>query len=110
VHLQGGAVRVRAFRGRRRASVYREHVVAARIAARIAEVGQARGLLALSSLARSGRRELDKANARRLADEATELRMSGERPDLDHDLTGVAEVARWCARASGSSWLWIEGT
>jgi hypothetical protein len=77
--------------------------------ARIAEVGQERGLFVLSSLARTGRRELDKAKAKRLADEATELRMSGERPDLDYDLTGVAEVARWCAHASGNSWLWIEG-
>jgi hypothetical protein len=105
----GGAVRVRAFRGRRRASVYREYVVAAKVVPRIAEASRARGLLILSSFPQSGRRELDKAKAKRLAEEATELRMSGERPDLDHDLTAVAEVARWCAHASGDSWLWIEG-
>ena len=44
-----------------------------------------------------------------LADEATSIRASGELPDLDEDLTAIAEVARWCAHASADSWMKIEG-
>jgi hypothetical protein len=109
MHERGRVVEVRAFRGTRRASVYREHVVPERAFARILAAGTARGLSLLSSLDRHGRRELDKATARRLAEEATELRVSGELPDLDRELTAVAEVARWCAHSSNASWLRIEG-
>jgi hypothetical protein len=54
-----------------------------------------------------GRHELDKAGAKRLAEEATEMRMTGQLPDLDADLTAIAEVARWCAHATEESWLTI---
>jgi hypothetical protein len=100
----GGAVEVRAFRGTRRASVYREHVLPERDFARIVAAGAARGLQLLSSLDRHRPYELDKASAKRLADEVTDLRISGELPDLDADLTAVIEVARWCAHASDDSW------
>ena len=53
--------------------------------------------------------ELDKRKARQLADEAGSIRSGGELLDLDAELTAIAEVARWCAHASGRSWLRIEG-
>src|SRR5262245_51427486 len=105
----GGAVEVRAFRGTRRASVYRDHVLSETDFARILAAGAARGLALLSSLDRHGSLELDKASARRLAEEATDLRISGELPDLDGDLIAMIEVARWCAHASDASWLRIGG-
>ena len=101
-------VEVRAFRGTRRASVYREHVLRERDYARILAAGAACALSLLSSLRRHRRHELDKASAKRLADEATDLRISGELPDLDGELTAVAEVARWCAHSSNASWLRID--
>jgi len=104
----GGAVEVRAFRGTRRASVYREHVLPEGDFGRILAAGTARGRALLSSLDRHGSHELDKASAKRLADEATDLRMSGELPDLDGELIALIEVARWCAHASDESWLRIK--
>ncbi|HZO96932.1 MAG TPA: hypothetical protein VFB42_06135 [Gaiellaceae bacterium] len=103
-----GAVAVRAFRGSRRASVYREHVLAAEAFARILATGRRAGLALLPSLDRRGRRELDKREAARLAAELTTVRASGELLDLDADLTAVAEVARWCAHAPRGSWLRVE--
>ncbi len=43
-----------------------------------------------------------------MADEAGSLRASGELIELDGDLTSIAELARWCARASEASWMKIE--
>ena len=105
----GGAVEVRAFRGTRRASVYRDHVLPEGDFGRILAAGTARGRALLSSLDQHGPHELDKASAKRLAEEATDLRMSGELPDLDGDLIALIEVARWSAHASDESWLRIEG-
>jgi hypothetical protein len=102
-----GSVEIRAFRGTRRTSVYRGHVVSESAFGRILAVGSRRDLSLLSSLDRSGRHELDKSVANQLAHEATALRMSGELPELDGDLTVIAELARWCAHASGDSWLTI---
>ena len=93
---------VRAFRGSRRSSVYREHAISAaafvRIAATAARVG----------LGRLTPGELDKSQARQLADDLGSLRASLELPELDADLTALADVARWCSRASGDAWLRIE--
>jgi len=104
------SVEIRAFRGTRRASVYREHVLPEQVFARMLEVGERRGLALLSSIDQHGPHELDKQTARRLAEEATSLRMSGELPDLDDDLIAVCELARWCARASDDSWMRIAGS
>ena len=62
----------------------------------------------LASLGQSGSHELDKARAQDLAEELTRLRSSGELPDLDEDLTSLAELARWCAHAREEAWLTIE--
>ena len=88
---------------------YREHVVSGEVFLRILAAGKRRELVALGSLDSIGARELDKREARRLADEVGVLRKSSELPDLDSDLTAFAGVARWCARASGKAWLRIDG-
>ena len=105
----GESVEIRAFRGTRRASVYREHVLPEKAFARILTVGERVGLPLLSSLDQYGSRELDQTEAQQLADELTTIRASAELPDLDPDLVAIAEVARWCGRASGEAWLKIEG-
>ncbi len=106
--VQCGSVAIRAFRGNRRTSVYRDHVFTSAAFRRILEAGRRRGLPVLSSLDRNGPNPLGKQDARRLAAETTNLRRSGELTDLDEDLTGVAEVARWCAHAPDDAWVRIE--
>jgi len=101
------SVELRAFRGARRASVYREHSLSGSAFGRILAVAAKRGPSLLSSLDVYGRHELDKAGAKRLAEEATDVRMSGELPDLDGDLVAIVELARWCAHASEDSWLTV---
>jgi hypothetical protein len=103
----GEPVEIRAFRGTRRSSVYREYVLSEGAFARILDAGERMGLPLLASLHQYGPHELDKRKARQLAGEATSIRASAELPDLDDDLTSIAEVARWCARATDDSWLKI---
>jgi hypothetical protein len=102
-------VEVRAFRGTRRTSVYCEHRLADDDFARIHEAAAARGLPLLASLDPREPHELDKDGAHRLAEEMTDVRRSGDVPDLDADLTALTALARWCARAAKHSWLKIEG-
>jgi hypothetical protein len=102
-------VELRAFRGTRKASIYREHIISGSAFGRVLAVGAERGLSQLSALDVHGRQELDKAGAKRLAEEATEVRMSGQLPDLDDDLTAIVELALWCVHASEDSWLKITG-
>jgi hypothetical protein len=102
-------VKIRAFRGGRRSSVYREHVVSEKVFVRILGAAEQHGQPVLSSLDQYGAHELDKSKAREIAKELRRLRERSELPDLDDDLTAFAEVARWCARASGNAWLRIEG-
>jgi hypothetical protein len=101
-------VAVRAYRGTKRTAVYEEHLLSSSRFRRIVAVGAAHDLGLLASLARRGHRKLGKESARRLAEETTRLRTSGEVPDLDEDLARIAEVARWCARATGNAWMRIE--
>ncbi len=107
--LDSEAVEIRAFRGSRRASVYRKYVLSERAFAQILAAGERKELALLSSLDQYGHHELDKRKAAQLADEATRIRTSGELLDLDEDLTAIAEVARWCAHAADDSWMKIEG-
>src|ERR1700722_890714 len=90
----GEPVGIRAFRGTRQASVYRERVVSGRAFSRIVAAGAGRGLPVLSSLARRGPHRLDKPTARRLADEAESIRIDGEPLVLDAELTAFGEGAR----------------
>ena len=87
------SVAIRAFRGTRRSSVYREHVL---------------DEAAFERIAAEWPQEFDQAGARRLAEELTALRASAALLDLDDDVTAIAELARWCARAGGDGWLLIE--
>ena len=106
---EGETVEIRAFRGTRRASVYRDHVLREESFARILAAADEQGLALLSSLDQHGPHELDKAASMRLAEQLTQLRSSGALVDLDDDLVSLAEVARWCARAGEDAWLRIEG-
>jgi hypothetical protein len=96
---------VRAFRGTRRSSVYREHVLSPVAFGRIVGAARDEGLGAVAALAEV--RELDKDAARRLGEEASRLRVTARILDLDDDLTALAAVANWCARASEDAWLRI---
>jgi hypothetical protein len=105
----GRPVEIRAFRGTRQASVYRDFVLPGPAFVHILEAAERQGLPLLMSLGRPGSQELDQAQARALAEEVTELRTSGELPDLDDDLTSLAEAARWCAHARREDgWLRVE--
>ena len=103
------AIKIRAYRGGKRSSVYREHIVSGEVFGGILNVAREQLLPVLSSIDQHTARELNKSDARQLADEVTRLRERAELPGLDEDLTALAEVARWCARASGEAWLTIEG-
>jgi hypothetical protein len=100
-------VEIRAFRGSRRTSVYRKQLLTGESFARILAVARRLRLALLSSLDRLGSHELGKRQARTIASEATRIRASGELPDLDDDLIAFAEIARWCAHASGNAWMKI---
>ncbi len=103
------AIEIRAFRGSRRRSVYRKHVLSVETFARILATGERMALGLLSSLDVHGRRELDKRQAAQLAVELTSIRTTSELPEFDWDLTAIAEVARWCSHATEGSWLKIDG-
>jgi hypothetical protein len=104
--MSGETVELRAFRGTRRSSVYRAHAVSSAAFARIVAAGAGHALAGVRNLAADV--TLDKQEARQLADELGSIRASLELPDLDADLTALAEIARWCSRASGDAWLRVE--
>ena len=97
-------VEARAFRGTRKKSVYRSHALGHRALVRIAGAGAQSGLALVATLAALPC-EVEKDNAAQLAAELSELRQGGTLLDLDDDLTAVAELARFCARARGGAWL-----
>jgi hypothetical protein len=101
------SVAFRAFRGTRRSSVYREHVSTHGAVAQIREAAERSELALLASLPPHEPVELDKSEARRLAEEATSIRADATLLGLDADLTAIAEVANWCAHARGRAWLRI---
>jgi hypothetical protein len=103
-------VEIRAFRGPRKASVYRDHVLREGTFARILTAADKERFALLSSLGQPGPHELDKAASMRLAEQLNQLRASGALVDIDDDLVAVAEVARWCAHAGEEAWLRIEGS
>lgn len=89
--------------------MYRDLVLPESTFIRILEAAEQQRLPLLASLDQYGSQELDKVKALSLAEEVTLLRSSGGLPDLDDDLTSLAEVARWCARSREDAWLKIEG-
>lgn len=102
--MQQAAIELRAFRGTRRSSVYRVHTVRPADASRVRDAARAAGLPLLATLSAG---DLDKGEARRLAAELTQLRSSATLLELDDELTALAAVANWCARASGPAWLQV---
>ena len=99
---------VRAFRGTRRSSRYRAHVLRADDLDRIREAAAPEGLQLLASLPTAEPHELGKEEARSLAEEITTLRAAASLLELDAELTALAELARWCGRASHGAWLRIQ--
>jgi hypothetical protein len=99
-------VEARAFRGTRKKSVYRSHPLGYRQLVRIADAAEQSSLRLVATLAALPC-EVEKDDAGRLAAELSELRLSGALIDLDDDLTALAELARFCARARGGAWLTV---
>ena len=100
-----GEVEFRAFRGSQRSSVYRSHVVAASALMRIVQIAAQEHLPLLGQLEVGQRLELEPGPARQLAQEVGRLRSRAVLLELDADLTGIAEVANWCARSREKAWL-----
>jgi hypothetical protein len=98
-------VAIRAFRGTRRSSVYRECLVSEKVFGRLLATGETRGLPLLSSLDSRGPHELDKKRSRRFAEEAAVVEDAVNEPDF----AAIVEIALWCAHAKGNSWLRIVG-
>ena len=97
-------IEARAFRGTRKKSVYRGHILEVDDLNRIAAAGRRAGFDLVASLA-TAPSEVGKEDARRLAVELSELRVGAELLDLDDDLTALAALARFCARTRGGAWL-----
>jgi hypothetical protein len=101
----GEGVEIRAFRGTRRSSVYRECVVSERVFRSLLAAGESIGLPVLSSLDPYGPHELDKADAAKLADEVAVIQERVNEPQF----ADISQVAMWCARARANSWMRIVG-
>jgi hypothetical protein len=102
-----GRVRIRAFRGSRRAADYLEHEMPESAFASMLKAGRRYKLPLLSSLHQHQPAELDQDQARRLSNEVETVMATPELHELDQDLARVAELARWCARSRQRSWLTI---
>ncbi len=98
-------VSIRAFRGTRRSSVYRECLVPERVFSDIVAAGEGHSLPTLSSLDAAGPHQLDKGHARKLAREVAAIGTPLHEPHL----TALIDIARWCAHAKATSWLTIAG-
>jgi hypothetical protein len=107
VDVEGVDVEIRAFRGTRRSAVYREHVVAGIVFARMLLAARDRDLPLLSSLDRAGPYRLAPPQARQLAREVDALEDAVRSPAFSRHLEAIGDVARWCARARGRSWMTI---
>ena len=105
--MSGADVRVRAFRGSRRAADYVEHEMAEKPFACMLKAGRRYKLPLLSSLDRHQGTELDKNQAHQLATEVETVLATPEFHELGDDLARIAQIARWCARSRQRSWLTI---
>ena len=98
-------VSIRAFRGTRRSSVYRECLVPERVFSDMVAAGEGQALPTRSSLDADGPHQLDKGHARKLAREVAAIGTPLHEPHL----TALIDIARWCAHAKATSWLTIAG-
>jgi hypothetical protein len=94
---------IRAFRGTRRSSVYRECVVSHGVFSSLLAAGRSDGLPSLASLDADGQHKLDKNHARKFAREVAAIDGVSNEPQL----AAIVEVALWCAHATSTSWLTI---
>jgi hypothetical protein len=97
---------IRAFRGTRRSSIYRECVVPEQVFSRLLAAGESNGLSSLAALDANGTHKLDKNHARKLAREVAAIEGLIGGPHL----AGIVETALWCAHATATSWLTIAGS
>jgi hypothetical protein len=88
--------------------VYRDYTLPRAALERIVKAGRRAALPLLGTLDADHTPELDKRAARRLAEEASQLRTAATLLELDDDLTAIAEVANWCARSRENAWLRIQ--
>jgi hypothetical protein len=102
-------VEVRAYRGPRRASVFREHLVPEDLFSRALMLARAYELHQLSALDPYGPFELNKEQARRISEEAAWLAALVNDPLLEPHLHGVRKAADFCWQYSGEAGLIIEG-
>ena len=86
--------------------MYRECVVPATVFRRLLELGASNGLRSLASLDVPGPHTLDKNHARKLARDVAAIEAA---VPSEPELAAIAEIARWCARATDTSWLTIVG-
>ncbi|HWE82292.1 MAG TPA: hypothetical protein VG265_11625 [Gaiellaceae bacterium] len=105
--VEGEGIEFRAFRGDRRSSVYREYVIACATFASVLAAAREQGLPLLASLGARGGRRLEPDEADRLAREASALGEELPSPTLAAHLAAIADIARWCSRARGRSWMTI---
>ena len=99
-------VEVRAFRGSRRSSLYRAHLIASAALALLLGAASERGLPRLAAL-RDHPARLEQAEARELLREAETLAAAVLDPSLRAELEALAALARWCVHSRGSAWMTI---
>ena len=105
----GEVVEVRAYRGSRRASVHRQHAVNEDLFARALFLARAYQLHQFSSLDGYDETELNKLQARRLAEELGFLRTVVNDSLLEPHLAAMLGVADSCWRTTEDAWLVIDG-
>jgi hypothetical protein len=108
-YAENEPVELRAYRGKRRASTYREHVVPEELFVRTLLLASAYELHQLPTLDQYGPFELNKEQARRVDDEVAFLSTVVNDVLLAPHLEAISAVAAHCWRHSGDAWLHIEG-
>jgi hypothetical protein len=102
-------VDIRACRGPRPHSVFREHAIPEGLFVRAVYVASAYELHLLPTLDQYGPYELSKEQARTLADEARLIRTVLSDDVLDPHLAAIHDVALWCAHSPADASILIEG-
>lgn len=105
----GEVVEVRGYRGARRASIRREHVVNEDLFDRVLLLASAYKLHQVGSLDGYGPTELNKTQARSFADELGFLRTAVNDTLLEPHLAAMQAVADFCWRTTEDGWMVVEG-
>jgi hypothetical protein len=99
----------RSYRGRRNASVYRNHAIPIDVLAWILDTGEEHAAVVLPTLELYGSRELSKGEAKVLASELRVIEGAAHAGDMGRHARALAEVVEWCANAPEASWLIVAG-